>query len=868
MNDHNPSTDTTKIEKIDKPKTEKSTGPERYIGKNHSSNSFQKAPKLNKANKEKLYICTYNARTLMEEANLLELEYALQFLKYDIIGLAEIRRAGKNIDDRGDYILYSYGEKKGIRGVGFLVKKCQANNVDDFESFSDRVCMINYRSGDFKCTLIQAHAPTEKSNDEEVKLFYKDIRKALTKSCKNVMILGDFNAQVGQPKIEESIALGRFGYGERSPRGEMLLNFALENKFKIMNTVFRKKLNRRWTWLSPDGQTKNEIDYILSNFGNQIDNIDILNSLKHHSDHRMVRATLNANNTQTITRRFFKRAPEIHTINNNFSEKLHDKIVSINAAEQSVQQLYDKIEQAIIFTANREKSRIGSKKDVILSDSTKKLIEKRQRLKNKISKTRKEKTELSKLYRKTKDTIKRDLQDYRLKILEENLLHSGAIKKAQKILARNKPVMASLANRKGEIKTNREEVVRVATEFYSDLYSSNDQRNYHSEKEHYSCSEINVEPINNKEIVFAFKNLKKDKSPGPDKLRNEILISGKAALLQPLTDVFNKILMEKQIPEQWTDAHITLIYKKGDPNDIGNYRPISLMSNIYKIFANIIRTRITPDIDKNQPPEQAGFMKSFSTIDHIHSISQLIEKHNEFQLPLYLGFIDYKKAFDCISHNSIWQALEEQGIKKDYIDLIKKIYKNSTARVKTQTLGPQFPINRGVRQGDPMSPKLFLAVLEMIFRKIKWSDRQKGIIIRGHHLSNLRFADDLVIFARSAYDLTRLLQELHSESRKIGLEMSETKTKVMTNWKLTPITIGNTTLEYVKEYIYLGKVISFVDCTKKEVERRIGNTWKRYWSMKEIFKSRLPTNLKKKAADSCLLPCLTYGCQTWQLTKV
>lgn len=263
VNDHNPSTDTTKI---DKQKTDKSIAPERCIGKNHSINSFQEAPNLNKTSKEKLYICTYNARTLMQEANLLELEYALQFLKYDIIGLAEIRRGGKNIDDRGDYILYSYGEKKGIRGVGFLVRKYQANNVDDFEPFSDRVCMINDRVGNFKCTLIQAHAPTKKSSEEEVKLFYNDIRKALAKSCKNVIILGDFNAQVGQPKIEESIAVRRFGYGERSPRGEVLLNFALENKFEIMNTVFRKNLNRRWTWLSPDGQTKNEIDYILCNY--------------------------------------------------------------------------------------------------------------------------------------------------------------------------------------------------------------------------------------------------------------------------------------------------------------------------------------------------------------------------------------------------------------------------------------------------------------------------------------------------------------------------------------------------------------------------------------------------------------------------
>lgn len=291
------------------------------------------------------------------------------------------------------------------------------------------------------------------------------------------------------------------------------------------------------------------------------------------------------------------------------------------------------------------------------------------------------------------------------------------------------------------------------------------------------------------------------------------------------------------------------------------------MSNIYKIFSMTLLQRLTPFIDKKQPIEQAGFMKGFSTIDHLHTLSQIIEKHKEFQLPLYIGLIDFKKAFDSITHPSIWQALCNQDIPKCYIQVIKKIYEKSTARVKTDKMGRKIQINRGVRQGDPMSPKLFLAVLEEIFKNLKWKERKKGIKIEGKYLSNLRFADDLVILANSATELRILLQELSTQSKNVGLEMNQQKTKVMTNSKEINIIIENTPLEYVHEYVYLGKQISFNDCTNKEIERRIGQTWKKYWAMKNIFKAKIPMKLKRLAFNTCILPCLTYGSQTWTLTK-
>ncbi|KAA5580308.1 hypothetical protein F3G14_18715, partial [Acinetobacter baumannii] len=112
----------------------------------------------------------------------------------------------------------------------------------------------------------------------------------------------------------------------------------------------------------------------------------------------------------------------------------------------------------------------------------------------------------------------------------------------------------------------------------------------------------------------------------------------------------------------------------------------------------IILGRVSAKLDENQPMEQAGFRRNFSTIDHIHTLKQLIEKYNEFNKTLYVAFIDYAKAFDCISHKAMWESLGKQGIPETYLDIIKNIYANSKAKIQLETLGKEFRIKRGVRQ--------------------------------------------------------------------------------------------------------------------------------------------------------------------------
>ena len=337
-------------------------------------------------------------------------------------------------------------------------------------------------------------------------------------------------------------------------------------------------------------------------------------------------------------------------------------------------------------------------------------------------------------------------------------------------------------------------------------------------------------------------------------------------LVKPLTRLFNMILNYKNSPRQWSESEIILLYKKGDPNNISNYRPISLLPSLYKLFSSIIEKKIKETTEKFQPKEQAGFRRGFSTVDHIHSLEMIIEKFQEFNRPLYIVFIDYQKAFDTLLHSSIWEALLSQEVALDYIEVIKNIYDNSTSRVKLESNGPVIQINRGVRQGDPISPTIFIAVLESIIRKLNWE--KVGININGYYLSHLRFADDIVLFSENTSQLQLMVNALYEESQKVGLEINLNKTNIMTNHTNLPVYLKNMPLTYVDTYIYLGKQISFNQHNNElEVERRVNITWKKFWSLKEIFKSDMPTKLKSKVMNTCILPTLTYACQTWKFTR-
>ncbi|CAK1601625.1 unnamed protein product [Parnassius mnemosyne] len=200
-------------------------------------------------------------------------------------------------------------------------------------------------------SIIQVYAPTEASKEEELELFYNTVDKAIQLSGNNIIVMGDFNAKIGQPKPNETIT-GSYGYGNRSCRGNRLIEFAYENNLAIMNTFFKKNNKQRWTWKSPDGNTKNEIDYFLTNLPRNVNNIQVLN-ITYPSDHRPVRAAFSIISRLKNRSKFGKRPQsqlKSHEEVKTYIESLNSCLVNLLDYwndQDTVQNCYDKITNAI-----------------------------------------------------------------------------------------------------------------------------------------------------------------------------------------------------------------------------------------------------------------------------------------------------------------------------------------------------------------------------------------------------------------------------------------------------------------------------------------------------------------------------------------
>ena len=200
-----------------------------------------------------------------------------------------------------------------------------------------------------------------------------------------------------------------------------------------------------------------------------------------------------------------------------------------------------------------------------------------------------------------------------------------------------------------------------------------------------------------------------------------------------------------------------------------------------------------------------------------------------------------------------------------YIEILKDIYTDRSVTVHLHKESENIRIKRGVRQGDTISPKLFTATLENIFRRLNWEN--KGVKIDGQFLSNLRFDDDIFLCTEPPQELQQMLQELSDDSRRMGLKMNIAKTKVMVVDN-TSINVNNVLIENVTGYVYLGQHYSLKEKNQdKEIQRRVVACRAAYAKHRDIFKSSLAICPKRQVYNSGVLPAMTYGAETWTLTK-
>ena len=199
----------------------------------------------------------------------------------------------------------------------------------------------------------------------------------------------------------------------------------------------------------------------------------------------------------------------------------------------------------------------------------------------------------------------------------------------------------------------------------------------------------------------------------------------------------------------------------------------------------ILQTRLQQYTNPELPVVQAGFRKGRGTRDQIASIRWIIEKASEFQKNIYICFVDYAKAFDCVDQNKPWKILKEMGIPDHLTCLLRNLYAGQEATLRTgHGTTDWFQIGKGVRQGCILSPCLFNFYEEYIMRHAGLNEAQTGIKIAGRNISNLRYADDTILMAESE-ELKSVLMKVKEECEKVGLKLNIQKPKIMVSSPIT-----------------------------------------------------------------------------------
>lgn len=230
----------------------------------HGKHATGRSLKLRK----QLLFGTWNVRGLLEKHKLPVLEKELMRCKLTIAGLSETHWKGSGHFDSGNHTIYFSGnDKSSFSGVAIAIPKIWNGAVLGYNPISDRLISIKLSASPTPLNIIQVYAPTCSSSDESLEDFYKDLESSMATIPKKelLLIIGDFNAKVGDTTMDDGIRniVGRYGLGVRNKRGDRLIEFAANNSLTIMNTTFKHHPRRLYTWTSPGGQTRNQIDFIL-----------------------------------------------------------------------------------------------------------------------------------------------------------------------------------------------------------------------------------------------------------------------------------------------------------------------------------------------------------------------------------------------------------------------------------------------------------------------------------------------------------------------------------------------------------------------------------------------------------------------------
>ena len=329
----------------------------------------------------------------------------------------------------------------------------------------------------------------------------------------------------------------------------------------------------------------------------------------------------------------------------------------------------------------------------------------------------------------------------------------------------------------------------------------------------------------------------------------------------------------KSTPSEWHVSKVVPVFKKGSPAECDNYRPISLVSVLYKLYASILLRRLkAAGAEGRLWQTQFGFRSKRSTEDALFIVRRRLDQALAAKGGrVFLLALDWKKAFDAISPQRLLEALRRFGLNEDMLQAVGEIYSNRAFIVvdggKESTQRPQ---RSGISQGCPLSPFLFGMVMTVLIQDARsmLSDGAKHACTKGE-LEEVLFADDTLLISCSGSHLQEYMAAVEKCGADYGLQI---------HWgKVHLVPVGSEQdihgpagqeIPPQESMVYLGSSIHAGGKSSSEVARKIGCATAEFNSLEVVWKrSSMSTRRKLQLLDACILSKLRYGIASAWLLK-